>query len=85
MFKKLLHSNNETVEGTTNMHNPIIYVSCQQDGVGGVEGTYIIGLLHLGSVATRFHKVRKLKFPPASKMFHSDSLVTPHLVPHRLF
>jgi len=41
---------------------------------------HIMEIFHLCSIPFRFHKVRKLKFPPASKMFHSDSLVTAHLV-----
>jgi hypothetical protein len=53
--------------------------------VGGAEETYIMEIFHLCSIPFRFHKVRKLKFPPASKMFHSDSLVTAHLVLQCLF
>ena len=51
----------------------------------GAEETYIMDLFHLCSIPIRFHKVRKLKFPPASKMLHSDSLVTAHLVLQCLF
>ena len=46
----------------------------------GAEETYNIEVFHLCSIPFRFHKVRKFKLPPASKMFHSDSLVTAHLV-----